>query len=417
MPNRLKIVYFNYLYDLYEGSLGSTIKAQKLMAELRRQGHNVRVYWLNAKHEENGSEIKKQRLRTLLKKKLSRYVHEANQILSNLRYYFREKEILKKESPDLLILRLQAYFFSAVILAKQKRIPVLLEADCPAAYENRKFFLQYLKLPLINEWIERINFRLADAIFTVSEELKRYITDRGIASERVKVIPNGAECGGVRKEKLEQIRERYALNNKTILGFVGSFHHWHGVCNLTALIEKTVSYDPNVTFLLVGHGGPMASELREFVRTKKMDKNVILTGFVPHSEIPNYIASMDIVLAPYPKLDFFYYSPVKIYEYMAYGKPVISSRIGQIQEIIQHMKTGLLCEPDDLDDFFVNIRLLLEKPELRLQIGECARRMVQSQHTWRHRGKALSDLCKALVHNFEELNDGKNTNNRRSFYF
>jgi len=81
---------------------------------------------------------------------------------------------------------------------------------------------------------------------------------------------------------------------------------------------------------------------------------------------------------------------------------VITSRVGQAQEIIQHMKNGLLCEPDDIDSFSAGIRLLLERPDLRTHIGRNARKCIESQHTWRHRGEALCSLCRFLVQSSRE---------------
>ena len=108
----MKIVYFNYLYDLYGISIGSTIKGIELMRALEKCDHEIKIYWRKAQPSDNGS--LKSQSRDFLKKRLAKYLHEPNQLLSNLKYMKQENRILKEESPDLIISRLDAYMFSAM---------------------------------------------------------------------------------------------------------------------------------------------------------------------------------------------------------------------------------------------------------------------------------------------------------------
>lgn len=392
---RLKIVYFNYLYDLYEGALGSTIKAQRLLAALANCGHEIKEYWLNAKPDSTAETKVKSDVRTVLKHKFARYLHEINQIIANLKGFVKEYKILKKEKPDLLIIRLQSYKISAVILAKILKVPFLLEADCPSAYENRKFFPQYLKLPAVLEFFEKINFKLSDSIFVVSNLLKKYVVGKNIRSQKVTVIPNAADYCFNGMDNT--IREHHNLNSKIVIGFVGSFHFWHGVSNLFYLIENILKKHANVAFLLVGHGGPVAIEVDNFIQENQLQNSVIQTGFVEPEKVYRYIQIMDIVLAPYPKLEFFYYSPVKIFEYMTYGKAIVSTKQGQIEEIIEDSKNGLLCEPDDQEGYCEKVNLLIENSNLREEFGKSAQDIALKEHTWQNRGDELSELCENVV--------------------
>ena len=211
----LKIVYFNYLYDLYEGALGSTIKAQRLLAALGNCGHEIKEYWLNEKPESSGDIKVKPGVRNVLKNKFARYLHEINQILVNFKGFKTEYRILKRENPDLLIIRLQSYKISAVILAKILKIPVLLEADCPAAYENRKFFPQYLKLPGVLEFLEKINYDWSDSIFVVSNLLKKHVVEKNILPQKITIIPNAADLKN--NGTKNTIRMQYKLESKIVI--------------------------------------------------------------------------------------------------------------------------------------------------------------------------------------------------------
>lgn len=394
----MKILYFNYLYDLFGISIGSTIKAIELMAELQNCGHEVRTCWRKEQPSNNNSFGSNSR--TFLKKHLARYLHEPNQVFSNFRNLLEENRIISNEAPDLIISRLDVYLFSALLLAKMKKIPLLLEIDSPEVYEFSTFHGEYITHQKLLKYVELLNIKYANACFTVSNDLKHYFLKQGMPEEKIHVITNGADITRfIPRINKQKVVGKYALQNKIVVGFVGSFHYWHGVENLISLIEGTLALQPNICFLMVGEGGPMKSKLEEFITKKGHRDRVILTGHIEHEEIPQYISTMDIVLAPYPKLDFFYYSPVKIYEYMACGKPVVTTRIGQIAEIIQDGKNGFLCRPDDVKQMQARISELVTSPSLRALIGEAATQTMVEHHSWRKKAEQLSRLCRQVLDN------------------
>ena len=143
----------------------------------------------------------------------------------------------------------------------------------------------------------------------------------------------------------------------------------------------------------IGSGGGMEPKIKAFAQKHNLQKNIIQTGYVGHDEIPAHLSVMDIVLAPYPNLKFFYYSPVKIFEYMAAGKAVVSTNIGQIKEIIYNGEDGILCQPDNFDEIVTSIEWLLEHPEKRKRIGASARQTIREHHTWLRKAKEWESIC------------------------
>ncbi len=401
----MKIAYFNYLYDLYGASIGSTIKGLKLMEALRTCGHEVKIYWRKDQPSANGhSEIRVQSPpRRLIARHLSRFVHEPNQLLSNLRYLREEKRIIAQDRPDLIIARLDLYLFSAIKLAKQQRLPVVLEVDSPEAYEFRTFYSKYWRMLNVLESIEMYNIRNADACITVSNKLADYFQTHGVTKERMHVISNGADLSKFNPNLSgAEVRAKYNLQEAVVIGFIGSFHFWHGVDNLIALIKAAIAVNASVKFLMVGDGGAMKPQLQKFVAENDLAQRVILTGHVAHDEVGKHVAAMDIVLAPYPPLEFFYYSPVKIYEYMACGKPVLSSRLGQIQEIINDGVNGFLSNPGDNADYSRKLARLIDDAELRQRVGAEAYRTIAAQHTWAHKARAWSEICESVLRKYHE---------------
>jgi glycosyltransferase involved in cell wall biosynthesis len=101
---------------------------------------------------------------------------------------------------------------------------------------------------------------------------------------------------------------------------------------------------------------------------------------------------MDVAVAPYPPLSLFYSSPLKIYEYMAAGLPIVASKIGQVGEIIDHEETGILFPPGDAAALTRALCDLKSNPEKRRRLGEQARAAVQ-RHTWDHQAIAILSLA------------------------
>lgn len=400
----MKIVYFNYLYDLYEGSIGSTIKAIELMDALARQGHTVNQYWLNENKDVSGyNQTAQSRLRSKLKKKLDKYLHEPNQILKNLSYVRRESRIIRREKPDLVISRLDVYLFSTWLVTRIFRLPWLVEADSPEVYEYRKFYVHYKKLPGVDRFLERFVVRAANRVFVVSNLIKQYFVKQGSQPGKIVVIPNGADFSKYKSvAKNKDIMQQFHIGEQIVVGFVGSFHYWHGVENLIKIMDAILEREQNVVFFLVGSGGVKESEIRSFVEEKDLINQVLFAGNVPHENIAQYISVMDIVLAPYPQLEFFYYSPMKMYEYMAAGKAVVASKLGQIAEVVKNEITGLLFNPDNVQGMIKSIEKLIHDQAYRLQIGMNARKDIELKHNWDLRGKVLSGICEEVLANHKQ---------------
>jgi len=395
----MKIVYFNYLYDLYGISIGSTRKAELLMDNLKKTGNDVKLYWLK-KQPQNDQSLK-MKARNLLKKKFSKYLHDPKQFISNIKYLFTEYKILMREKPDLIISRLENYIFSSLLLAKLLKIPLIIEADAPGVYEANEFHKEFWQIKWLANYIEIANLKKSNLSICVSNAAREYFIARGVPKEIIVTITNGADVEKFHPDIYpKKILEKYCLNKKLIIGFVGSFHFWHGVNNLMEVIKEIITINKNTIFLMVGDGGPMKTKLNEFIGQQGLENRVIMTGYITYEEMPEYIAAMDIVLALYPNLNFFYYSPMKIFEYMACGKPVITTKIEQIAEIIIDKNNGFLCDPDNIKQIIHNLTDLINSEELRKSIGKNARETIVKNYTWKCKAEQLSRLCVSILQQF-----------------
>ncbi len=116
-----------------------------------------------------------------------------------------------------------------------------------------------------------------------------------------------------------------------------------------------------------------------------------------YDEIPAYISAMDVTVAPYTPNDLFYYSPIKIFEYMAMAKPVVAGRIGQVEELILDGETGVLFEPGDIGDLERALERLADDRPLCKRLGSRARDWVRKERTWDNNASQVIATAEELL--------------------
>ncbi|HPR87835.1 MAG TPA: glycosyltransferase family 4 protein [bacterium] len=395
----MRILYFNYLYDIYGASLGSAIKPMELFAALRKMGHDVELVWFKDQPGGPPAGTLKRSLRDFFKRHLAFLVHDLKLLLENRKFARIEAAKVAAFKPDILMARLDLYLYSAIKTARKFDLPVIIEADSPPLYEALHFQRQYWRIPAIPRLIERWVLRHADFSVMQSRELQRWFLDQHkLDPERTAVVCNGADADKFSPQPAARaLADRFGLNGGPVLGFIGSMSAWHGIDNLLRIVQAIVAKYPQTRFLLVGSGGGQEKPIRRYLEKHGLTRHVIQTGYVAHAEIPDYLQLMDVVLAPYPNLPFFYYSPVKVFEYMAAGKAVVTTRIGQLARIIRDGWDGVLCPPNDLEAFISAISGLLEDPEIAREMGRHARESIIQQHTWKHKALAYEKICQQVI--------------------
>jgi len=153
-----------------------------------------------------------------------------------------------------------------------------------------------------------------------------------------------------------------------------------------------------VRFLLVGSGS-LRAEVEKQLEVETKAGRVIFTGAVGHERVPRLLDACDALVAPHVPLadgSEFFGSPTKIFEYMAMGKAIVASRLGQIGEVLVDGETALLVEPGDVVELAAAMRRLIESPELRLSLGAKAREIAEREHTWTHNARRVLDAYRSL---------------------
>ncbi len=304
--------------------------------------------------------------------------------------------LFEKRQPDCIYTRAALFSTAALALARKTGRPLLVELNAPLAAEQAQYrggALSDLALQA-----ERQLLSQADAVIVVSPPLREHAIALGVAPERVHVFPNGIDptefCPGKRDAEL---RRRLGLGEGPVLGFVGGLRPWHGVEVLPELLARVNVRHPQAQLLIVGDG-PMRGQLEEALEKRGLRDRAVLTGLLSHDGMPAVIRQFDVALAPYPDLDHgFYFSPLKLFEYMGCGVPVAAPRCGQIGEVLRDGETGLLYSAGNLDELAGACDRLLADPELRHQLGAAAAREARENYVWDRNAARAAELAGRLA--------------------
>lgn len=323
-------------------------------------------------------------LKDIQTRKYQKMVRALSHICNNVATEQVLKDVNESFQPELIYERYSPFAVAGSIFSRQHGIRHILEVNALLSDEGKRYRGQALQKA--SEFLEKTAFDRTSLIITVSRELKESLISLGIPSAKIADVPNGVEETFFSSIN-SSIRKKF--HNKIVIGFVGSLKPWHAVDLLTDSF-RILACDPVYHMLVVGNG-PMMKHLK--ILKNEFPGRVTLTGNINHRDVPEYIHAMDIAVAPYPDLEKFYFSPLKILEYMAAGKAVIATGIGQVRELIQHGKTGWLVPPNNPAAFLEAIWKLSRNRALRERLGQEASHNVLAYHTWKKRAAHILDLC------------------------
>jgi len=321
---------------------------------------------------------------------------EFRRILYNQEIVTPIKRRFEHDPPDFIYERASLYSTAGVALAHELNVLLVVELNAPLAVEQSAY--RATGLGELAAQAERWALLQADAVLTVSAPLRDYVVSLGVELGRVQVVPNGVDATLFHPAPPEpSIRARWGLGNGPVLGFVGGLRRWHGVEALPTLLERLVQRYRGLRLVIVGDG-PLRGELEHTLKERGLTRSVVFTGSLPHEEVADLIRQFDVALAPYSKPEHaFYFSPLKLFEYMACGVPVVAAALGQIAEIVRDGETGLLYPPDELDALTAACDRLLADPALRQRLGQAAAKEVHGLYTWDRNAARVVELTRALI--------------------
>jgi len=320
---------------------------------------------------------------------------EVLELCYNFVGYCQINRALKRHKIDAIYERYAFFAWIGTFMARKNNIPIILEVNEVSGIERVRGQI----LVGLVKWIEGRVFRAADAIVVVSDFLKRHIAENmGVNIEKIHVMPNAVD-----PEKFNpniddrEIRRRLGLENKLVIGFVGSFVVWSKLELLLKAFSEVSKEKSDVHLMLVGDGLARGA-LERIVREEKLEGKVKFAGIVDHEDIPKFISAMDICIIPQSNK---YRSPVKLFEYMAMAKPVIAPRLEPIERIVAHGENGILFEQEgeesSVDAIKAAIMYLLESDKDREKLAFLACKTVLGNYTWLRNAERILDIYNPLL--------------------
>ena len=268
-------------------------------------------------------------------------------------------------------LKLGKIFKKSVILEVNGNI---IEELKILGFKNR-FLLNFI------EKMELNNLRHSNAIIVVSFGLKNILIKRGIPEKKVHVIPNGVDIDLFRPMIKDFAIKKTGLQNKPTICFVGNFAKWQGLEQLFYIFSKIIKKISDSQLILIGDGKELGNLERLSIKLD-ITKNVSFLGRIPQKKIPDYINSSDLCILFKTNFNNMDFSPLKLYEYLACEKPVITNNISCFN-FLQNINAGKSVDLNDFDEasnVFVN---LLKNKKQAIQMGKHGRKFViENEFTW-----------------------------------
>ncbi len=371
------------------GRTGGSVHVEEVARGLAARGHEVHVLALPGERRTNGS--------------ISPFeLHPARLPFGHQFFRWtarRQVEVLVSElGIDAVMERYYNFGGEGIRAAHARGIPSLLEVNSPIK-DHPGSLKSVLDRAAVVRPLARIReglVRKASALVTPLPS----IVPESVPAKKVHRVHWGAN---VERFRPDVPRKSLRIPEKAkVVVFSGSFRPWHGADLLVRAAPRVLIREPEAFFLFVG-AGPAWDETRLLARTFGIESAVLFTGAVAYDEMPSYLRAATVGVAPYQpsrlgqmKLGF-YWSPLKIFEYMATGLPVVSLDVPPLAEIVRPEKEGLLFAEGDEEALACAVVRLLTDPRVARSMGESGRERVVAHFSWQRHCEELERILTGLV--------------------
>lgn len=278
------------------------------------------------------------------------------------------------------------------------KIPLVLDHD---DWEGRGGWADANAFPLHRrwffEWQERWLPGRADMITVASRVLQTRVWGLGVDPERVTYFPNGPNPlyktqRQVSSREVQALRRTLNVGDDPLAVYVGYISYGSEVGLIVQALPKVLKAIPNLRVVIVGSGEGLP-ELQRLAHAARMTEHLRFTGWVDHRETPVFLAAADLALYPYrDNLINRAKSPSKITAYMAMGKPIVATAVGEIVEYLDGGHAGLLVHPTDVEAFAAGMVSLLCNVERASELGRRAEHRIWEHYDWERQVDRLEEV-------------------------
>lgn len=368
------------------GSKGCSVHVQEMLRAFERMGAKVEVF-AAARGMNPPQDLQRIVVHDL-------FEPNTNSTSDHGELNARIRSSIRSAGPfDLIYERHALWSFAAMEYAQEACVPGALEINAPLIEEQ----VRHRSLVDIEgaKRARRRSFDAASILLPVSDELAAHLDLNHL--DNCSVLPNAVDPDRFAPPEPGDNPEIDQMPDQPFtVGFVGTLKPWHGIDELAdgfARLRETVV---DARLLVVGDG-PMRERLERRLAAYGLSSATEFSGAIRPDEIPGWLHRMDAAVAPYPDDGETYFSPLKILEYLASGRPIVASRMGQIRSLIEHGVTGLLHEPGDCEVMAKHLVALASDETLRKRLGRAARAAAVEQHSWNKSARRILELSGVRV--------------------
>jgi len=367
--------------------MGGFRKVWVLAEELRREGHRVVVFAPRGSRPRGEIAVEVVDVPVLNAPVIRPLLVYALLFLLPLVHAWRHR-------PDCVYTRPQ-HSPLPVLLARLLRVPLVLEVNGDSHDHYRTLGASRWRLGFVDA-VDGFLARGADLIVPITDGLARMLEVRyGVPADRMRVIGSGSDPELFRPLDALTCRQKLGLDvHASFVGFVGSFFRYQGIDTLIDAAPRILRAHPRARFLLVGDGVTRA-EWAGRVETAGLGDAFVFTGQVPYADVATYIGAMSVCVAPF-LANRGETSPLKIFDYLACGRPVVASRIPAVEPIVAACGAVVAVPPDDPDALADAIVGLLADPGQSAQLGARGRDFIVKRHSWRQAAVEMAQTLESV---------------------
>lgn len=368
------------------GEKGASIHIQEMMRAFTRLGHDVKCIAARAgdgpRRGLSVDEVPQAMAGATRAEKERAAMAQADAIEARLTALYRDWPF------DLIYERYSLWSAAGCRASQTLGVPVVTEVNAPLVLEQAAF--RSLVCEEDARAIEAEVLTKSTALAAVSRQVADYLCGVGADPTRVHVVGNAVDTGHFRPDVPPAALD--IPQDAFVVGFTGSLKMWHGVDTLLQAFRTFRADEPRAHLLICGDG-PKRGWIDGFIAGAGLQDAVTMAGWVDHDDLPSLIARMDVATAPYPASDAHYFSPLKLYEYLAMGIPVVASDIGQTSELLAGSDAACLLPPGDSDALARALAGLAAVPERRRVMADAAAKE-GAKHDWTRNASMVANIAR-----------------------
>jgi len=286
------------------------------------------------------------------------------------------------------LLHLHNSRLALVGLTARLGVPLVLEIHAPELNPSR-----------IKRFGEAVVWKFVDHFIVLSKSMRRWLREsKNIPEAKISVVYNGVENQPRENVSVTLgIPAKLNLCGKKVVGYIGTLYDWQGVRELLGMFRILAAKRDDVMLLVVGDG-PEREWVESEIQSPELRDRVRFVGAVPSRDVPRYIAAIDVMVVPRPStLSTETAVPMKIFEAMMGGKPVVGTQVGGLTEVLEDGVDALLSPPGDIYQLADNVLRLLDDNALYTRIATAAYEKARQWPSWKESAECLHNVYKALV--------------------